>query len=331
MFGKLILCAVGVPLVAALSCCCLSPLSSVRAGQPATGSPTAMAACCGGPQSVRNGPQAILNATVAKGKPIVVRGRILGGGHLSTAGWNGKVVILDFWGTWCPLCMKEAPYIETIYQKYHSKGLEILGVPIRTTATAVRAYLKSHPEAAWPQIFDQKSGNSILAHKFGVIGFPTEFVIDRHGIVRHIIAGYAPARLLADVREVLGDSAYNEDRVMANRKSVSIRKQAITRATYSYHVSGMECPLCGPSLRKKLLQLPGVEKAMASYTHGTARVQAKAPPFHPGAVLTITFHRGAIHHTFILKPIAGPSVPGTKAASGSSDGGPTKGKNACCQ
>lgn len=331
MFGKLILCAVGVTFVAALGCCCLSPLSSVRAGQPATGSPAAMAACCGGPQSVRNRPQAVLKTTVAKGRAIAVRGRILGGGQFSTADWKGKVVILDFWGTWCPLCMKEAPYIETIYQKYHFKGLEILGIPIRTTAAAVRAYLKSHPEVAWPQLFDRKSGNSILADKFGVIGFPTEFVIDRHGIVRHIIAGYAPARLLADARQVLGDSAYNEDRVMANRKSVSIRKQANTRATYSYHVSGMECPLCGPSLRKKLLQLPGVKNAVVSYTHGTACVQAKTPPFLPGATLTITFHRGAIHHTFILKPTTGPSVPGKKPASGISGGGSITGKNACCQ
>ncbi len=325
MFGRLIPCAVGVPLVAALSCCCLSPLSSARADQPATGSPTAMAACCGGPPATRNGRQTVLNATVSKGKPVVVRARLLGGGHLSTAGWKGKVVVLDFWGPWCPLCMKEAPCIQTIYQKYHSRGLEVLGVPIRTTAAVVRAYLKSHPEAAWPQIFDGRSGNSILAHKFGVIGFPTEFVIGRQGIVRHIVAGYAPARLLADVRKVLGDSADNEDRVMANRKSVSIRKQAITRATYSYRVSGMGCPLCGPSLRKRLLQLPGVEKAMVSYAHGIACVQAKAPPFHAGVALTIVFHRGAIHHTFILKPVTGPSVPGAKTRSGGSGGRRTAG------
>ena len=331
MFANLVRCAIGVPLVAALGCCCFSPPSSVRAGQPPARSPTALAACCGGPKSVGNGSRAVLNTIVAKGKPIVVRGRTLGGRHLSTAGWDGKVVILDFWGTWCPLCVKEAQHIETIYRKYHSKGLEILGIPIRTTAAAVRAYLKSHPEAAWPQLFDRKSGNSILAHKFGVVGFPTEFVIDRHGILRHIIAGYAPARLFADVRQALEDSTYKKDRVMANRKSVSIRKQAITPATYYYHVSGMECPLCGPSLRKKLLQLPGVKKAMVSYTHGTACVQAKTPPFHPGAVLTIAFHRGAIHHTFILKPTAGPSAPGRKPTSGTSDGGSSTGKNACCQ
>ncbi|MCL5945595.1 MAG: TlpA family protein disulfide reductase [Planctomycetes bacterium] len=144
-----------------------------------------------------------LNPVIGRGRPIVLHGQVLGGGHLSTAQWKGKVVVVDFWGTWCPWCVKEAPYIAKLYSRYHRHGLEVVGVALDDTATAVHHYRQEHPKENWPQIFDQHPGNGAIAQKLGISGLPTEFIIDRGGILRYIVVGYAPNRIAADVRKLL--------------------------------------------------------------------------------------------------------------------------------
>lgn len=139
----------------------------------------------------------------AKGSALVLNGQLLGGGQLNTSKWKGKVIVVDFWGTWCPWCLKEAPYIAKLYGTYHRHGLEVVGVPVLSTAAAVQSYRKAHPKESWPQIFNHNPGNGALAQKLGISGFPTEFVIDRHGVLRYIIVGYSPRRLAADVQKLL--------------------------------------------------------------------------------------------------------------------------------
>ena len=159
--------------------------------------------------SYRRGPaqSAEPGSVAGRGKPVVLHGRLLGGGHLNTARWKGKVIVVDFWGTWCPWCLKLAPYIEKLYGKYHPQGLEVVGVPLASTAAAVRRFRKAHPKGDWPQFFDKPPGNGILAQAFGISGLPTELVIDRRGILRHILVGYAPGQLAADVRKLLAKTA----------------------------------------------------------------------------------------------------------------------------
>lgn len=143
----------------------------------------------------------------AKGSALVINGQLLGGGRLNTAKWKGKVIVVDFWGTWCPWCLKEAPYISKLYNQYHRHGLEVVGVPVLSTAASVQSYRKAHPSESWPQIFDHNPGNGALAQKLGISGFPTEFIIDRHGVLRHILVGYSPHQLAADVRKLLTNRA----------------------------------------------------------------------------------------------------------------------------
>ncbi len=141
------------------------------------------------------------------GVPIVLHGRILGGGHLNTAKWKGKVIVVDFWGTWCPWCVREAPHIAKLYAKYHRRGLEVVGVPLNDTAAALRRYGKAHPKQDWPQFFGKHPGNDAWAQKFSVSGLPTDFIIDRRGVLRHVVVGYAPDQIAADVRKLLAKAA----------------------------------------------------------------------------------------------------------------------------
>ncbi len=139
------------------------------------------------------------------GKPVVITGALLNGGHLNTATWKGKVVVIDFWATWCPWCRAEMPAIEKMYGQYHGHGLEIVGVPLSDTAAAVRPYLKSNPKVAWPEIFDKGAGNAALAQKLGVSAFPAQCVIDRRGILKYTIVASSSKQLGADVRKLDAD------------------------------------------------------------------------------------------------------------------------------
>ena len=139
------------------------------------------------------------------GKPVVIRGTLINGKKFSTAGWKGHVVVVDFWATWCPWCRAQMPDLEKMYGKYHSRGLEMVGVSLSSTAVAVRNYLKTNPKAVWPQIFDQGAGNAALAQKLGVSAFPAQCVIDRGSILRYTVVGRSSQQLGADGRKLTAD------------------------------------------------------------------------------------------------------------------------------
>jgi thiol-disulfide isomerase/thioredoxin len=122
-------------------------------------------------------------------KPLEIKGEKLGGGTLSTADWKGKVILVDFWATWCGPCRAELPRVKKIYQDYHDKGLEILGVSCDNSADDLKKFLDENKDMPWPQLFDaSKPGWHALATQYGVMGIPTMFLIDKTGVVRTVEA-----------------------------------------------------------------------------------------------------------------------------------------------
>jgi thiol-disulfide isomerase/thioredoxin len=127
------------------------------------------------------------NLRSMEGKPFAVEGTLLDGSHFSTADWKGKVILVDFWATWCPPCIVELPKVLNFYTMYHSKGLEILGVSADHDEDTLKGFLAANPDLAWPQIFDDPSaGAASPSIHFGVHIFPTMFLIDRKGILREV-------------------------------------------------------------------------------------------------------------------------------------------------
>jgi thiol-disulfide isomerase/thioredoxin len=108
-------------------------------------------------------------------------GPTIAGGKLNTADLKGKVVVVDFWATWCGPCLEELPHVTELYNKYHAKGLEIVGVSLDRSADDLKKFLADHKEVAWTQIYEDKSP---LADRFGIEAIPTVFIIDRDGILR---------------------------------------------------------------------------------------------------------------------------------------------------
>ncbi|HET6248176.1 MAG TPA: TlpA disulfide reductase family protein [Tepidisphaeraceae bacterium] len=124
-----------------------------------------------------------------EGKPLVISGKLLDGGELSTADWKGKVILVDFWASWCGPCKAELPRVKKAYADYHGKGLEVLGVSCDQGAGPLHAFLDQNPDMPWPQLFDTtKPGWHEIAKGFGINGIPTMFLIDKKGVVRTVKA-----------------------------------------------------------------------------------------------------------------------------------------------
>jgi len=123
-------------------------------------------------------------------KPLVIKGVKNGGGDFTTDAWKGKVVMVDFWATWCQPCMQALPRVKKAYSTFHDKGLEIVGVSCDEDADALNKFLKSNPDMPWPQLFDPKmAGWNPIATELNVSSIPTMFLIDKKGILRTVDAG----------------------------------------------------------------------------------------------------------------------------------------------
>ena len=123
------------------------------------------------------------------GRPLVLEGATASGGTLSTARWRGKVVLVNFWATWCPACVAGMPDLVALRNRYRAAGLEVLGVSGDETPAAVTAFAANHPGVDWPHIMDTAPGHpDSLGTELGVTALPTMFLIDRQGIVRSVTA-----------------------------------------------------------------------------------------------------------------------------------------------
>ena len=122
-------------------------------------------------------------------KPLVIAGVRNDGSQFSSANWKGKVILVDFWATWCGPCRAELPRVKKAYADFHDKGLEVLGVSCDNDANDLSQFLQQNKDMPWPQLFDAKTpGWHQLAKDYGIMGIPTMFLIDKKGVVRTVTA-----------------------------------------------------------------------------------------------------------------------------------------------
>ena len=118
----------------------------------------------------------------------------LDGGSVTLADLRGKVVVLDFWATWCPPCEFQIPILNDVHARLDGERVAILGVSVDTEGPEkVRAYLDEHP-AEYPILM----GSEALARKFGAPGFPSLIVVDPQGRVDQIHVGLMEAEELEE-------------------------------------------------------------------------------------------------------------------------------------
>ena len=103
----------------------------------------------------------------------------LDGKPISLTDYRGKVVLLDFWTTWYT---DRIPTLKTVYEKYHHRGFDIIGISIDVDETVLREFIKENP-LPWRQIFDGKRYEGPLVQQYGIRSIPRMFLLDREGKV----------------------------------------------------------------------------------------------------------------------------------------------------
>src|SRR5437870_4740735 len=118
-----------------------------------------------------------LNLTVyARGtKPPEFNGSTADGRTASLASLRGKVVLLNFWATWCQECRPEMPLFERLHREFGAQGLTVIGINTSEGTVAIRAYAKELG-LTFPLVLDSQGE---INRAYGVIGLPTTFLIGR--------------------------------------------------------------------------------------------------------------------------------------------------------
>jgi peroxiredoxin len=104
----------------------------------------------------------------------------LSGNSLSLADYKGKIVLIDFWATWCGPCVAELPNVMSTYEKDHPKGFEIIGISLDKERPKLEQFIRQK-QMSWPQIFDGQGWESKLAQKYGVNSIPATYLLDGDG------------------------------------------------------------------------------------------------------------------------------------------------------
>ncbi|MFK5920707.1 MAG: TlpA disulfide reductase family protein [Verrucomicrobiota bacterium] len=117
-----------------------------------------------------------------KGDILEIAFTSLTGEKVDLAAMKGKVVLLDFWATWCGPCVAELPNLLDTYNKHHDKGFEIIGISLDQDGDTLKSFIKEN-NIPWAQYFDGKGWGNSIAQKYSIKALPATFLIGKNGKV----------------------------------------------------------------------------------------------------------------------------------------------------
>jgi thiol-disulfide isomerase/thioredoxin len=117
-----------------------------------------------------------------KSKPLDLKFTAVDGREVDVSKMRGKVVLIDFWATWCGPCVAELPNVLKAYKELHPKGFEIVGISLDSDKEKLESFVKEKG-MDWPQFFDGKGWKNEISSNYGINSIPAMWLVDQKGMV----------------------------------------------------------------------------------------------------------------------------------------------------
>lgn len=140
------------------------------------------------------GPQPTRSVLIGRAAPPL-SGTTIDGRSFDLSDWRGQVVLVNVWGSWCLPCQREQPLLVAAYRELNPRGLQIVGIDVRDTPAAARAFQQRFGRAGWPSVDDRDGRRAV---DWGTFALPETYLVDKDGTIVAKAVGELSAAWIRD-------------------------------------------------------------------------------------------------------------------------------------